>query len=209
MKVLFCVYTCKEDAGHLQAFKRSPLYKWVSDNEAFEVIEVYADGSLKEPTFENGILTLACDEAYPKLSVKTYEMVRYCLKHFDFDFLVKCDCTVLNVFDVNKLLKFVRSKKSYLYHYNGVASSKLTERVMRNWRKKKGLEEQIPRSFKVMYPGHSSFSFYAGKLYIVSRPFCRYIARYGKRLANKYVKYHHGTEDQMVGLLYQRFTLAG
>ena len=204
MRVLFCIYTCKKHAKPLQEFKETPAYEFVSKHKAFEVVDVYADGSLTEPVLANGILTLPCEDAYPHLPIKTYLMLKYGVEHFDCDFIVKCDCTILrrDNYHPRKLLEFIRSKNCYSRDYNGVRLLAMPEGAIRAWMKNKGLRG----AFRAIYPNRShSFPFFGGKLYITSREFSRFIVRHGEKLAGKYAKYLPGAEDQMVGMLYHYF----
>ena len=63
-------------------------------NPNMKVIEVYAGSP--QTKYSDGKLFLSCEEEYSKLSVKTYEMLKYCANNFDFDLLVKIDSTIID-----------------------------------------------------------------------------------------------------------------
>ena len=89
---LVCIYTCEKDRKSLETFKETKLYQKLISNSSFTVLEVYAGAN--KTFFENGVLRLKCPEEYSKLSLKTYEMIKECVKKFKFDCLIKIDCNI-------------------------------------------------------------------------------------------------------------------
>ena len=200
MKVLFCVYTCKSDGLLLEKFKENETYGCACQHDSFEVMEVYAGGCQAE--YQDGVLTLGCEEAYTNLSIKTYEMIKYCLNHLDFDHLLKVDCT-LGI--DTRISDLIFSEYLYAGHYNGLRPIKRTNRRrLKWWKKLKGIT--TPVDFNKIYGRRDeSVPFFVGKLYVLSRIFCEYIVNEGEPMAKEHVAFLGGSEDQMIGRLYQRF----
>ena len=102
MKILVCIYTCKHDKVFLDSFKSSSLYAYLKSSNAFQILEVYAGNNNTE--LHDDKLLLNCKENYSLLSIKTYEMIDCCVKHFDFDVLIKIDCNTFDHINANELL---------------------------------------------------------------------------------------------------------
>ena len=102
MKILVCIYTCKQDNPFLESFKSTSFFQYLKSNDKFQIIEVY--GGSNTSFVHNDKLLLECPEEYKSLSIKTYEMINQCVKHFEFDHLIKIDCNVFDHDHANELL---------------------------------------------------------------------------------------------------------
>ena len=115
MKKLICIYTCEKDKKSLCNFKQTNLYKKLQNDTNTKILEVYA-GSNKTQILENKLL-LKCEEDYTGLSFKTFKMISKCVKHFDFEVLIKIDCNILeykNSYGLNLNIKQQIYNETYI-----------------------------------------------------------------------------------------------
>ena len=104
MKKLICIYTCPEDQQHLTKLKQTDWYKQVIEDMNCIVLEVYANPNIHKDSIlelnenmKDGTLTIKTEEAYSKLGLKTYYMIKACTSHFNsFDYLIKVDSTIID-----------------------------------------------------------------------------------------------------------------
>ena len=93
IKKLVCVYTDEFDTENCNT-----LIDYLNNNinlveNNISIIKVRAGH--KRDEFVGDTLFLNCKESYDSLSVKTYEMIRMCTQHRDFDFLIKVDSSIV------------------------------------------------------------------------------------------------------------------
>lgn len=187
MKKLICIYTCETDKKSLCNFKQTNLYKKLQNDTNTKILEVYA-GSNKTQILENKLL-LKCEEDYTGLSIKTYKMISKCVKHFDFDVLIKIDCNILeykNSYGLNLNIKQQIYNETYILNtiksdyincrYGGSAVSFVSDTsTLKTWATHKNLKLQYKRM------NYFDFPFFCGKFYFLSKNFCEKIINKGKQ----------------------------
>jgi len=207
MKILVCIYTCKQDKAFLDSFKSSSLYAYLKSSNAFQILEVYAD---KDNTELHGDkLLLNCEENYSLLSIKTYEMIDRCVKHFDFDVLIKIDCNIFDHINANELLppnikcnllneqiitNIIKCLSSTSIYGGAIASFVDSVQCLKRWADIKNInliETQL----------NSEFVYFAGKFYYLNRKMCEFISKYGKSDAELFAKNLGGAEDVYIGYM--------
>lgn len=212
-KLLVCVYTCASHEWLLQRFHESPVGVLLRENSDAIIVEVHADATLADSRMQGRRMQLAAQERYEELSIKTYRMIDLAVRDFEFQNLLKIDVTTAmtqldspeyadrKAMDMEALAGFLRGA-DYDQDYLGFMHHAHAGREgAENWARKKGGQIDYPRIFGdgPMPP------FYSGKCYIISRRFAEYIARHGAEAAQEQAQYFMGSEDVMVGRLYQRF----
>ena len=80
MKYLFCIYTDKNYLDHLDNFKKSTLYKQITEDDDFEIVEW-------NPEYHTD---------YKDLPSKTQQMMKWCSENKEYDYLIKCDDTIFD-----------------------------------------------------------------------------------------------------------------
>tara|TARA_Y100001933_G_C18982643_1_gene557249 strand:- start:449 stop:1795 length:1347 start_codon:yes stop_codon:yes gene_type:complete len=212
-KKLVCIYTQLKDADKLEKFKKSSLYSKMISNPNMKVVEVYAGSPQTKNS--DGKLFLSCEEEYSKLSVKTYEMLKYCANNFDFDHLVKIDSTIIDYkdnllpehmsefyYDTSRIDTLLYSNDySDVPHYFG--SCLLANGSCQNfdkWAAHKNMKINYYEEFPDGPP-----AYYTGKFYVMSNEFVKYVAKSGKQLANRHVKNMGGSEDTFIGRMFTKF----
>lgn len=187
MKKLICIYTCEKDKKSLCNFKQTNLYKKLQNDTNTKILEVYA-GSNKTQILGNKLL-LDCEEKYASLSIKTYKMISECVKHFDFDVLIKIDCNILeykNSYGLNLNIKQQIYNETYILNtiksdyincgYGGSAVSFVNDTsTLKTWATHKNLKLQYKRM------NYFDFPFFCGKFYFLSKNFCEKIINKGKQ----------------------------
>jgi hypothetical protein len=218
-KLLACVYTCEAHRHLLARFHDSEVGKLLRDTAETDVVEVYADPNIPRSIMDSRRMLLKCDESYFDLTNKTHRMIEFAVHHFRFDSLLKIDITtVLNqselgtpeyterkAMDMAAIADFLR-KADYSQDYLGFKQhAKAGREGVENWAMKKGLAIDYTRLF-----GDGPVPpYYTGKCYVLSRRFAEFIARSGAEMASEQRQYLPGSEDVMIGRLYERFKSAG
>lgn len=210
---LVCLYTCERHRSFLDEFYRSPVGQYLKTLPDSTVLEVYADPGIERSFHQNGKLILRTPERYDSLSLKTFEMMRYCSERFRFRRLLKIDVTVVRTrfegpeyegrvpVDLNKLVRFLEAAPPER-HYDGFRLfPAATRENAQKWAAKKGRTIDYERLFGTgpMVP------FFGGKAYFVSPAFARFIADHGAGMAREHVEHFLGSEDVMVARLYEKF----
>ena len=218
MKRLVCIYTCQHDADKLELFKNTTLYSRILSDPSTVVIEVYAGSP--ETKYLDGKLYLSCNESYGELSVKTYEMIKYCVSNFEFDVLIKIDSTIIG-YDVRLNMKLGNGVSDFVYNltdvekmlfsdswfddhgdYGGVVLyDSPDEHGLRFW----GVDRSV--SLPITYDANfqPSSAYYTGKFYFMSKKLCEYVMENGEELARSYVKNLGGSEDVFIGNLFGKY----
>lgn len=215
MKILLCIYTCEGDRPFLEALESTALFQSLGRDPRLRVLEVYADAALPAPELRGDKLVVDCPEAYASLSVKTLRMVQYCLR-IDFDFLLKLDSTIARYGEKqhNRTEEMLAQLSPaavgtalarpdfFEREYNGLVRQRATEEGFVAWMSTKELRCDYRRVFP---GGESTPEYYLGKFYSLSRSFCQYIASHGHGVAAEHQRYLGGSEDLMIGRLYERY----
>ena len=215
--LLLCIYTCEADRLYLEQLKSSRLYARAAAAERIHILEVYAEPELACPTLQDGRLILSCPEAYGSLSIKTHAMLDYCHAHFDFNYLLKLDCTLVDyasrpsnrsseqlnrVFNLDAVERLIFDPAFYDSEYIGLHWQHASRDGIAQWAKVKGLPAL---DLDQIFGERDEISYYAGKFYALGRCFCRFIARHGATMAQEHQHALHGSEDLMIGRLYERY----
>jgi hypothetical protein len=208
-----CIYTCERDRHFLERFYQSPVGQFLLRAKNLKIFEVYADPNIAGSFHQGAKIVLRVTESYETLSLKTFEMIRYCVSHFNFRRLLKIDVTTVktafegpeyegrSAIDMQRLARFVEESPANK-HYDGfILHSKATRENALEWAIKKGRKISYERIFAdgPMPP------FFSGKCYFLSRSFCNFIAERGNAKAQEHVAYLNGAEDVMIGRLFQDF----
>jgi len=215
MKLLLCLYTCEQDQEHLAILERSELMQQVQADLRFQVLEVHADARLTHPSFHGRRLSVPCCEAYSNLSLKTWQMVKAVLP-LDFDFLLKLDSTIAGYerkpqqksskirarLTPTAVVEALRARDFFTLGYNGLVRQCASQEGVEAWLRTKGLDGDYCRVFS---DGEPTPPYFLGKFYTLRRDFCQFIAAHGEAMAIEHHRYLGGSEDLMIGRLYQRW----
>src|SRR5687767_9544441 len=93
--LLVCVYTCAAHASFLESFLTSPVARFLRDRPRTRIVPVFADLGVSQSQFTAGRLVVQAEEAYEKLSLKTYAMIAASCDMFPFDWLLKIDVSIV------------------------------------------------------------------------------------------------------------------
>ena len=215
--MLVCIYTCEKHRDLLTQFHESILGEYLRGLAGARILEVYANPDIPHSAHENYELVLKTPERYGALSLKTHKMIDYCVRHFDFQHLLKIDVATVRTdlsepefagrkpVDLDKLVQFLKSA-SFNTDYDGFTFFENVPRQnSENWAMKKGKSIEWQKVFgdRTQLP-----PFYRGLCYIMSKRFARYISQNGREMAEEHEKYFLGSEDVMIGRLHGEF-LAG
>ena len=189
MKYLFVIYTDIEYKYHLDHFKSQEFYGQVCDDPNIEIIEWGAD-------FHTD---------YKDLVTKTQEMMKWCSENKEYDYLVKCDETIIWREDLKDKFTYENIFIENPEEYYGI------NEVMFDWKDEYPYSEMLPcnsgyknedlskldSSFCKITSGY----FYDGKCYVVSKNFSSFIGKQ-KGLAEMFRKKLR-MEDVMVSFIYR------
>jgi hypothetical protein len=212
-KLLVCVYTCESHEWLLQRFYESPVGVLLREKPDTVIVEVRADATLPHSRMVGDCMQVQAQERYEQLSIKTHRMIDLAVRDFEFQSLLKIDVTTVlseldspeyagrKPMDLDALAGFLRDA-DYGQDYLGFMHHAHAGRDgAENWANKKGGRIDYERIF-----GNGPMPpFYSGKCYVISRRFAEYIALHGAVAAQEQAQYFLGSEDVMVGRLYQRF----
>jgi hypothetical protein len=213
MKLLLCLYTCEQDQHFRDSLWHTALMQGLQSDPKFRILEVYADEGLTQATLVGDRLTVNCREAYTFLSIKTYLMIQSALG-LDFDFLLKLDATIVRYGDKkHKKSKQMSARltpdavESCLVSptffdtpYNGLMSQSANLHGFESWARTKNIHIDYAKVF----PGLGRTpEYFLGKYYSLSRDFCQFIADYGREMAFQHHRHLGGSEDVLIGRLYQ------
>jgi len=187
---------------------------FLQNSPEIKTVEVYADPQIKKPVFYQDKIVLPTAEKYENLSVKSFMMIDYCMTNFSFSHLVKVDVTVAMTdfnspayagkqkINLQDLIQLLNDPKSYK-DYSGFNLIKGAGKVgAEGWAAKKGGSIDYGKIF-----GDEDMpEYFSGKLYILSRNFAQFIKTNGSVIAKEQVEYFMGSEDVMIGRLYEKFS---
>ena len=141
-----CIYTCLKDENKLNVFKNTSLYKKLIDSPHI-VLEVYSNSDENKQIGNK--LFLRGNDSYDELSIKTYEMISYCVKNYKFDNIIKIDSSLCydetletekwrKNFTPDAIQKFV--EKPNFNDYDGILYTTLTQNTFKQWALRKKLK---------------------------------------------------------------------
>jgi hypothetical protein len=118
-EILICINSCEKDIGSVDKIKKSDWYKYCESKDNITIISYYADPSPDKSDFHydasSKILRLNTEESYDNLSIKTFKMLSCCSTIFDFDFVLKIDCRIIENLhnQTSPLFSFENFKKCF------------------------------------------------------------------------------------------------
>ena len=198
---IICIYTCSNHEEYNLKIKSSDWYKKISNDNNFKIIFVYADKSInKKFLLKGNNLYLNTEENYLNLSVKTFMMIKYCLKIFNFDYLIKIDSSLIEYKSYNEKLSFDSFEKwfyekKWRSSYSGIFLNKdVSIKSINYWKNSKGIKKRC-KIFK-LYKKDKVFNYYSGKAYSISKSNCKKVI--SNKNAINYKLYMYGIEDIMI-----------
>jgi hypothetical protein len=211
--VLVCIYTCEQHRIFLDEFYCSLVGHYLKKLPDTLILEVYADPHIGQSFHHGNRLVLRTPEKYECLSLKTYEMIRYCVRHFEFRRFLKIDVTTVRTrfegpeyegrmpIDLASLVHFLAESPPEKDYDGFQLHARASRENATLWATKKGLTIDYERLFGdgPMPP------FFSGKCYFLSRAFASFISERGAGTAQEHVECLPGAEDVMVGRLFQDF----
>ena len=210
---LVCIYTCERHKGLLRAFYRSIPGRYLINLPSTAILEIYADPDVPASFQDGDRIVLRTPERYDALSLKTFEMIRYCVENFEFQRLIKIDVTVVRrrlegkeftgrkPLDLEKLESFLAALPVDCDYDGFIRHDRTGHGQALAWAAKKGGSINYERIFgsDPMPP------FYNGACYCIGRAFAEFIATRGAAMAQEHATYLMGAEDVMIGRLFQMF----
>ena len=85
--VIIGIFTCPKYQDREQAVRET----WFQDIPEGSIAFFVVSDEGREARLEGDILYLDCPEGYEFLPVKTWHFIKYCLEHFDFEYIFKAD----------------------------------------------------------------------------------------------------------------------
>jgi hypothetical protein len=213
-EILVCIYTCAQHSALLEAFYRSAVGQYLQQLPAGRVLEVTADPGIGRSHHQGNSLTVAVPESYETLSLKTYEMIRYCYAQFEFHRLLKIDVTTVQAkfdlpeyagrspIDGAKLLEFLKQSPADRDYDGFRRHARASRQNVEEWADKK----QGRIDYERLFGSGPVAPYFTGKAYFISRAFAAFISCRGFGMAEEHVRYLLGSEDVMIGRLYQQFS---
>jgi hypothetical protein len=211
---LVCIYTCEEHKEFLRAFYRSAPGRHLLKLPSTKIFEVYASPNIQSSFHEDNRLVLRTTESYDTLSLKTFEMIRYCVEKFDFLRILKIDVTIVRrriegiqytgrrPLDLEKVDEFLATLPIES-EYAGYVRHERTEREqVIAWAAKKGGKI----NFQNIFGSDPVPPFYGGLCYCVGRAFAEFISGRGASMAREHSLHLMGAEDVMIGRLFKLFS---
>jgi hypothetical protein len=208
-----CIYLCRANSDFLEAFYSSEIGSFLRNVPDVRIFEVYADPDLPQSFHDCTRIVLRTPERYNALSLKTSEMIRYAVRNFRFQRLLKIDVTCIRTdfsepqykgrvpLDVHRLKAFLRDTNPNQDYTGFVLHSNASQGDAENWATKKGGKIDYRHVF-----GEGAMPpFYSGVCYFVSRAFAEYIASESPPMAKEHAEKMWGSEDTMIGRLYTLF----
>lgn len=217
-RTVVCLYGCDADAELLPVFEASPLAALLRERADCLVLQVWAGGD-QQPSLEGNRLTLPVPEAYEQLSRKTWRMLRYCSRHWQFEQLIKLDLSCVRQrwegaayagrkpLNLEALCAYLELRLNAPLpqpslgnpDYDGFLRHAHPRRQdVEAWGARKGAQLNLNR----IWPGgEDPPSFFSGKCYAVSADLARYISAHGRAMAGQHKRHLHGAEDMMVARL--------
>jgi len=140
-------------------------------------------------------------------------MIEFCTDNLEFSTLLKIDVTTVMsrmdgpeyegrlAMDQESLAQFLR-EVDLGHDYAGFMCHERADRSgAEGWAAKKG----GVIDYSLLFGDGPMPPFFSGKCYLLSRRFAAYVARYGAEMADEQREHFLGSEDVMIGRLFQRF----
>lgn len=214
-QLLACIYTCEAHQHLLERFLGSEVGVLLRETPGTRVLEVYSDVNAPRSRLDGRRMVLHGNESYQDLTIKTQRMIEFAVRRFRFESLLKIDVTTAltqselgspeyaerKAMDMAAIADFLR-RADYHQDYLGFTQHANAGREgVENWARKKGLAIDYPRLF-----GDGPVPpYYTGKCYVIGRRFAEFIARSGGAMAAEQRQFLPGSEDVMIGRLYERY----
>ena len=216
-----CLYTTDTDADDKRYLDliRHPLYKKCKKDPNIQIVRVYAGAD--KFCIKNDKVFLPCPEEYAGLSVKTYELINRCFNNYEFDVLLKFDVSLVGYIN-NTKAGYRKEVRECFYDLDRVFNLILDDTFFRNfkdyggallqgkgsrdghyvWAKQMNIQNY---DYDSVFSSSVSPHTYSGKFYFLSREFCKYVKDNGQEMAYQHRKHLGGSEDLMIGRLYEKF----
>lgn len=213
---LVMINSCEKDSAHLKLFKESKLYADIKLDDNFYVIEYYRGAT--EEKFGKNKLHLVGDEDYSLLHYKTYSMIKWCYKNYEFDKIVKLDCNWMTYDHVGprtrsrlcsseKVINLLYNRHSK--NYFGTNGRYFEKKDYVTWMGNK----RMPNKLDLPDYMNTKTWYYCGKAYSVSYDFAKFIST---TVASQKIVEEHSTknddnyhefavEDYMIGRIFEKF----
>jgi hypothetical protein len=218
IKKLVCVYTHVADVENA-----NKLIKHIENTIDLikcnvTIIRVIAGSDRHK--FVKDTLFLKCKESYDTLSIKTYNMIRMCYVHRNFDYLIKIDSSIVN-YDEKKNVGYSKKVRSFYYDLNRISfllSNDFKFRLNKDygglhitpsgdkegyieWAKKKNIAIEYDKVFGENDPPRK----YTGKCYYISKQLCGIIINKGYSIAKLHAESLGGSEDTLIPSVYSKY----
>lgn len=217
--LLVCIYTCESHRHLLDRFYNSEVGVLLRATPGTRMIEVYSDANASQSRLDGHRMVLRGDESYLDLPIKTHRMIEFSVRNLRFENLLKIDITTVltqselgspeyaerKAMDMAEIADCLR-QADFSRDYLGFRLHEGEGREgAENWARKKGLAIDYTRFF-----GDGPMApYYTGKCYALSRRFAEFIASSGAGMAIEHRQYFPGSEDVMIGRMYDRFKSIG
>jgi len=221
LKVLICLYTCADHLRFHDQFHLSNIGMFLKSINNSKLINVFADGAINSPLMQENDLYLDTKESYINLSLKTYKMIKYCVQRFEFQYLMKIDLSSgIEQLNTNPAVANRVRDQEVMVNFLGDVNTKIQERKLEDytgwklinankdgierWAKNRGLQIDFDHVFadEIIPP------YFSGKCYLLSKAFANYVAKSGAVMAQEHTQHLTGSEDLMIGRLYDKFSLS-
>jgi hypothetical protein len=150
---------------------------------------------------KNAQLFLNVKEEYSKLSIKTYKMIEFFNKYYQFDYLLKIDASIIDRDSRIRQYTFDNFENNYnnklfIRDYDGILNvENHSFRYIRQWAQSKNMKANPEKIF-----GNEKIpDFWGGNAYVLSKKACDIISRNEKNFID-FEKHMCGCEDLCVGL---------
>ena len=205
---IVCVYSSCEHLNY--ALKLCKSFKSINYKT---IIFLTKDCKKKNNSKQFEIVYLDTKEGYTKLSLKTYKMLRYIHRKYDYKTIYKIDATV----ESGETCQQKKETKSQIFKrffnsiwrrrndYVGACTRRTDQARLQRWANKKQIKINS-KFFKEVVPSNK-LTYYSGKFYVIGYDFANFIIKKSnaKQLALRLEKHLGGTEDLMIGILYQNY----
>ena len=215
-ETIFGLYGCNKDKHFLDDFYKSTLYSTIAKDPNCLILEIWAGSNKTE--LNGRRLSLATEEYYGNLSIKTQQFIQYCYRKLNFSQIIKFDISCMRrdfkgrafegrqPLNLEKLDSFIRTKlgnplkdrscQRLEDHYSGfqLVQNPTFENI-EFWARKK----QATINPRKVFKSESEIpSFYTGKCYAISQELSKFIAQEGYAVAHQHKKLLNGSEDLMI-----------
>ena len=182
---IICIYSCKKDSkSELLLFKTKWFRNELKNKKNLIILFRANNNFKKESELKPGKInhvTLKCEEKYHKLSLKTYEMLKYIKESgLNFKYILKLDSTLIDykpagnhdTLNFDNFVKFYKNKIEG--DYCGISHAKIDENTYwhyaEKWANRKNILKYLKKdSFLKKY--NLPKEYFRGKSYFVSKSF--------------------------------------